>query len=69
MGQKPGALVCPWPGRFYVYEIGVAELCFAMALVRILVDGYSLLHNWPTSLSITIGANGTDFNTANHRPV
>ena len=24
-----------------------APVCFPMALVRILVDGYSLLHNWP----------------------
>ena len=33
--------------RFYDFQPAAAHLCCLMALVRILVDGYSLLHNWP----------------------
>jgi predicted RNA-binding protein with PIN domain len=32
---------------FLVFEFAARSLFFVMALVRILVDGYSLLHSWP----------------------
>ena len=35
------------PGWICVFPQRAAALSFYMALVRILVDGYSLLHNWP----------------------
>ena len=34
-------------GWFSVSQSAAVPLCCLMALVRILVDGYSLLHNWP----------------------
>ena len=34
-------------GWFSVYQSRAGALCLHMALVRILVDGYSLLHSWP----------------------
>ena len=37
-----------WPAPDYrCLDGGLAVACRGMALVRILVDGYSLLHNWP----------------------
>jgi predicted RNA-binding protein with PIN domain len=33
--------------RFCIGQPGTGTLWLRMALVRILVDGYSLLHNWP----------------------
>src|SRR5450759_1973924 len=45
----PESASCAKPFRacFSVYECGAGAVRFRMALVRILVDGYSLLHNWP----------------------
>jgi predicted RNA-binding protein with PIN domain len=37
----------PRAGCFGVSHAGREAVWFSMALIRILVDGYSLLHNWP----------------------
>jgi predicted RNA-binding protein with PIN domain len=33
--------------RFSVFQTVLSALWFRMALLRVLIDGYSLLHNWP----------------------
>jgi hypothetical protein len=44
---KPEPGLLPLPADFGLWTLGGSDYAPRMALVRILVDGYSLLHNWP----------------------
>ena len=47
MAKDHGQRTCQEVARLLLFEASEVHVLYIMALVRILVDGYSLLHSWP----------------------